>query len=213
MPSYVATRDAMICAYPSLFLDEADVLHQLFFTNGNGYDWFHGELIEGRVNDGKLVMRTSLEKSVQKARAQDRQYVVQQITWDLGALLTDDFESIDFWKALLKAIDDGDDTTYVKLRHEQERKYRLSCIKNKKDSSRFLLPDGTIGSKLYPMCEYADILRVPDDVKPDWLAASKKALDWALGPTCRTTAEDRRWLKKAAKRLQGVSQLRATRSA
>jgi cytochrome b subunit of formate dehydrogenase len=49
------------------------------------------------------------------------------------------------------------------------------------------------------VCQYACILHVPEDVKPDWLAAARKALDWAKSDAVIKTEEDIEWLKKAEK--------------
>lgn len=54
--------------------------------------------------------------------------------------------------------------------------------------------------KLYPMCEYANILWVPFEVQQDWLHAARFALN-EVAPTYAQTATDRRWLKLASKRL------------
>lgn len=45
MASYQATKDHAMAAYPGINPTEAHVLHHLFFVNGNGYEWEHGELI------------------------------------------------------------------------------------------------------------------------------------------------------------------------
>lgn len=78
-------------------------------------------------------------------------------------------------------------------------------------------------SYIYPLCEYADAVNVPDNVRPDWLAALKRALDWAdtaphhqyrdrngryFDPpqTCEDT--DHRWLAKIRKRVAQIERRR-----
>lgn len=65
---------------------------------------------------------------------------------------------------------------------------------------------------LYPLCQYADCLLVPDNVQPDWLEALGRALDWAdsanhhqwedeKGNVTGTSEErDHEWLKVARDR-------------
>lgn len=46
MALYKDTLEQLLNEYPSLFLDEEDVLEHLFFTCGNGMSWKRGELID-----------------------------------------------------------------------------------------------------------------------------------------------------------------------
>jgi hypothetical protein len=57
---------------------------------------------------------------------------------------------------------------------------------------------------IYPLCEYAKIANLPDDIKPDWLQAARRALDWAR--TVKTTESDKQWLEKAEMRLFELKQ-------
>lgn len=211
MTSYADTMRVMVFAYPSLFADEYDVLHHLFFVNGNGYEWEGGELVSGQSEEDELRIalaqhRNHVTDQIQilmlllKKEAPGRDDPKHQLAvLSRAAYLRKQYEN---HQAQLKALDEGDLETYVRLARERDHKYRLDCIAEGVTDCWFFLPDGSIGRRLYPVCEYAKILHVPKDVKPDWLAAAKKALEWAMGPTCRTTKKDQEWLKKAAELLE-----------
>jgi hypothetical protein len=46
MATYQRTLNYSLEAYPSLHINEEEVLHFLFFVNGNGNHWINGELVE-----------------------------------------------------------------------------------------------------------------------------------------------------------------------
>lgn len=52
--------------------------------------------------------------------------------------------------------------------------------------------------KIYPICEYAGIVTLPDDIKSDWLSAAEAAILFAL--SLERTGEDNKWLLLAADR-------------
>lgn len=58
--------------------------------------------------------------------------------------------------------------------------------------------------RLYPLCKYADLCTLPDDIHPDWLAAAKRALAWAW--TRERTESDTHWLLKAKARIEALEQ-------
>jgi len=147
--TYEETKRVMMASFPSLFVNEIDVLSQLFFVNGNGFDWEHGELVDSGAQK-ELLSDAEIKAAVEKEL-------------------------------------------------ERRQFYLDNPILNR-DGFYFLLADGTIGKQLYPLCQYADILGVPFDAKPDWVAAAKRAIE--VAPThFRCTDRDTRWLAIAAKRL------------
>jgi len=60
--------------------------------------------------------------------------------------------------------------------------------------------------KIYPLCEFAEIMNIPDDVKPDWLVAARKSL--GVARDLKKTASDIRYLAKARKRIRELEQRR-----
>ena len=58
------------------------------------------------------------------------------------------------------------------------------CIPDNYFDTKIMDKDGyeilnTIPLNIYPICEYAKILSLPDDIKPDWLAGAEEALKLA----------------------------------
>ncbi len=58
--------------------------------------------------------------------------------------------------------------------------------------------------RIYRICKYAKILSLPDDIQPDWLAAAERAIDWAEGPECLLTDDDRHHLAIARQRIAAL---------
>jgi len=53
--------------------------------------------------------------------------------------------------------------------------------------------------QIYPLCEYSAIVNFPKNIKPDWLAAARKALNHSK--ELKKTKRDIRYLKKARARI------------
>jgi hypothetical protein len=198
--NYRDTKVAMLAAYPRLFLDEAEVLHHLFFVNGNGYHWENGELTDGS---------TSIAEVVQQAREDHRRHCRDEILWAEGH--ADGHSLVDrtrrHWQNVLAHMNEK---RYESNERRRERKYRLWCVKNMGDMAKdcwFLRKDGSIGRVMYPLCQYADILHIPDDVKPDWLKAAVKAME--VAETLKTTKADRAWLRTARAQIKQLLQRRS----
>jgi len=58
--------------------------------------------------------------------------------------------------------------------------------------------------QLSALCKYAALCTLPDDIRPDWLAAAKHALAWAW--TRERTGSDTHWLLKARARIEALEQ-------
>lgn len=65
-------------------------------------------------------------------------------------------------------------------------------------------------TKLYPMCQYATILHIPDDVRIDWLDAAERALYLSL--RLKRTKKDISWLKIARQRVNQIRRWYSCRS-
>ena len=159
--------------YPRLFLDETDYLRHLFFVNGNGYDWINGELV--------------CHETEEDAKQAHEEFMRNETERNLSELMPEY-------------------SYYGKTPEETRQKeidYRMFCIEEMPEENNcwFLLSDGRIGSVMYPICQYAKILHVPDDVKPDWLAAAFSAIEMAESDLYRCSEKDKEWLAKAKERL------------
>jgi hypothetical protein len=49
--------------------------------------------------------------------------------------------------------------------------------------------------KMYPICKYAKILNVPEDVQPDWRKAANKMYDWLMRHRDLLTESDLKYLE------------------
>ena len=87
MATYKETLEWSYILYPRQSVDELDVLNQLFFVLGNGFDWVDGELVETYCE--------SFEKRYEKAKFQRALH--NERLKKLGpALYNDLFESDDY---------------------------------------------------------------------------------------------------------------------
>jgi len=148
---YRETKRLMMKYHPEIFPSEKEILHHLFFVNGNGYDWENGDLVD------------FMHRSEAKLREDRKDF----LAWS-------------------KRLSGDTDKAMKKLK-------RLGVK----------IPDSVpkmVGRKrIYPLCKYADIMNIPDDVKLDWLKAARKALD--VSRNLKRTKEDIQWLVKARKRI------------
>lgn len=134
--------------YPTLYgrspWSRWHILEHLFVTNGNGFEWEKGMLVEvcrrGRPTPLKDVRFRTGQDEVERWAQRDQEQD--------GSMLA----SIERWRKL------GEQSPYEELfdpaHHEAEW--------------------ATKGppTQMYPLCEYAELLNVPDDVHADWLAAA-----------------------------------------
>lgn len=190
MASYELTLKAALEAYPSLFLDEKDVIHQLFFVNGNGLSWEDGELTDGKP----------IETAVERARASSRDFYQQSLEHAREA----DIEFYaDYWREKLEHLDE--ENFAEKEREREDARRRGYLADGEGTDCWFVLLDNSLGRVMYPLCQFAKILHVPDDVKPDWLAAAKKAIELAKGPMFKISERDATFLAQAEERLARFS--------
>jgi hypothetical protein len=155
-------------AYPTLFINEDDVLRHLFFVIGNGYEWVDGELVDVRMG------HATPEEMIRTARS-------QREPW-----------REDYQKALADCDKSGLDGSYYReqlanldapaaFMRKKERAHRIKQVhEGRGKDCWFIRKDGSLGSYLYPLSEYARILHVPAEVKPDWLKAARAAYHMAM---------------------------------
>lgn len=154
--TYAAYLDSVMTCWPSLHLDEFDVLHQTFFVLGNGLWWVDGELTDGHTHEERYA----------SALALDRRY--------------SEFPGIE-----------SPEQARAEVRFE-----RLHS------DHYWPMPDGGFGEPLYPQCSLCKIAQLPDDIKPDWLDAAKRALAWARSDRCLFAESDRPFLEAAEDRVR-----------
>jgi hypothetical protein len=180
---YAATKLVMQRCFPSLFPTEDDVLHHLFFVNGCGYEWVGGQLVN--PEDGKDP-RKVIQKILRK-RLTDCQ---KSLSGENSPMM------IRVWK---RRIEEIDEPWEAQAAREIERRRELAQSDNISYIS--LLPDGQICREVYPICKYAQILNVPDDVQPDWLDAARRAIAMVRTERWRLSDRDQEWVDRAERNL------------
>lgn len=192
--NYADTLQHCYEAYPTLFPFEEDVLDHLFFVIGNGYSWINGELVDNDYEPAITIRR------------RDKERIKRQI---------DSFQSI-------REDEMNEQKSYIKerlkeLRAELKLGYKkfqsIEILRRhkeaeKENSSYFINADGLLGRKIYPLCDYSKIVNLPDDIKPDWLEAAKRAITFANDPSkFRITESDKQWLDKASDLINKIASL------
>jgi DNA-binding transcriptional regulator YiaG len=148
-----------------------DVLHQLFCVNGNGLDWEGGELV---------------------SRYRDRD------PRPLSTMLADEA------KELAEIRHFGNDEYYrrevaiTRSRIRQENMKLQFRYDNAEDLAYVTWPDSILLSNnakrpsIYPLCEYACMVHVPDDVQSDWLAGVREMISVVFASTAQARPHHRR---------------------
>lgn len=148
------TIKSMIIMHPRLFPTKLSVYNHLFLTNGNGYRWENGELIS--------------EDDKENCSIED----------GLEALFNDELQ-YDFLESYLEVTTDSEDIINYCKRKNKEKLELAKVIVNHENiiNEKFYI---TNEEELYPLCKYAKILNIPDDIKDDWKDAIKEFLDFIL---------------------------------
>ena len=132
MESLELTIINAIMKHPLLYKDtnfeysKQKVLNQLFFVNGNGYEW-----VDGQLTDGEELVYNSIPKD------------------SFNTTMVEEPKDDDFMRGIYKELN-------------------INSNKIKLESYGALT--------IYPICEYAKILHLPDDIEPDWLFGAIEAL-------------------------------------
>jgi len=165
---YLDTLDSSLRAYPSLFLDEADVLYHLFLIIGNGYRWENGQLTDG-IEDPEEVVRSARASFIRMCDTN----------------IEEGRDKRDFW-AKQKALEDEPlEVRQALSRVARERNAR----KNGEGPDCCVWRDGRVLRRLSLHPEYSKLATVPDDVQPDWLDAAFRAIEAMRGDDWLRTPE------------------------
>ena len=148
------TIKSMIITCPRLFPTKLSVYNHLFLTNGNGYRWENGELISEDDEEN-----CSIEDGLESLFCDQLQY--------------------DFLEGYLNTTPDSEDIiNYFKRRNKENLELAKVIINYEKIiNEKLYLPNK---EELYPLCKYAKILNIPDDIKDDWKDALKEFLDFIM---------------------------------
>ena len=148
------TIKSMITMHPRLFSTKLSVYDHLFLTNGNGYKWENGQLIS-KDDEENCSIDDGLE-----------------------ALFNDELQ-YDFLEDYLNVTTDSEDIiNYFKRRNKEKLELVKVIINYEKIINEKLYITNDV--VLYPLCEYAKILNIPNDIKDDWKDAIKEFLDFIM---------------------------------
>jgi hypothetical protein len=168
--------------YPSISRNKLDVYDNLFLTNGNGYDWVNGELIE-LFNEKPNVI--SIEEAIDKLFNDDYriELTTDRMFFYIGELNKDE-------KVVKESLQ------YDLKRYAQNVKTIINAEKAVNQSLFEIEPIISLEGLepecfLYPLCEYSKIMNIPNDIKSDWLDGIKELMDYLLNSDFPSVVEYR----------------------
>jgi hypothetical protein len=204
MPTYKETLEWSYKLYPTLHATELDVLNQLFFVIGNGTEWENGELCDKFYSSFE-----EQEIDVLRQREHDRKRYAEldkaceEFNSTLNELLKNDPAQQKLIKRFQHIIVDESNIEQaqkleIEKRIEQARKLSDGI---KSGFCWYLNDNNELIQTMYPVSEYSRIMNLPDDIKPDWLAAAKLAIQYALEGKWILTESDKTFILKAQQRV------------
>jgi hypothetical protein len=168
--------------YPSISENKLDVYDHLFLTNGNGYDWVNGELIE-KYNEKPNII--SIEEAIDKLFNDDYriELTTDRMFFYIGELNKDE-------KVVKESLQ------YDLKRYAQNVKTIINAEKAVNQSLFEIEPIISLEGLepecfLYPLCEYSKIMNIPNDIKSDWLDGIKELMDYLLNSDFPSVVEYR----------------------
>ena len=206
--------------YPSVSINALAVYEHLFCTNGNGYEWKNGELVEITTTDytdspiGNVpTMQQAIEKSLQfHLRESIDMLGFARTRCEMNCItsgksedeITED-DVVNEYNCSLY-VDISEDVDLIFKIEERMNDFEVPT-KEKYPKHRF------IGEfSIYPLCEYAKMCCIPDDVKPDWLEAAEWTCNFVKAHpelwTKNYCDKNEEWIAKAETRIAEIKKQR-----
>lgn len=182
--NYRDFKRSSMAAFPSQYTDEADLLKHALLGIGTGLAWKNGELRDYLTNI------EDPEKNIRKHKAGMLAFYKRQLesevktTPKLSPEMRKEYKKAglkprepgEFWKECI-----ADLKKPVKQMQKKELASRLKTVKERQPSPTdcwVLNDDGTVGSYIEaPQFVKCPLQEIPDDIKPDWLAAVRRFFD------------------------------------
>ena len=143
--------------YPGLYRCRTDVLEQWFCVNGNGMEWQDGKLMPSYQDQPMCTIEQHIAFHTEwmhkrLAEAEHANNLQEQARY--RAMINREAVNIRY------TVENADDLALIpwNTTYEPDRQ------------------DGFNPKSIYPLCEYARMNRVPDDVDPEWLAAVREMI-------------------------------------
>jgi hypothetical protein len=169
---------------PSIFpLGEYSVLEQFFFVNGNGLFWKNGELTEGYT----IKEMYKNHEDYTRAAKENLEDLIKRAK-DLTETVKDS-----------EILKEGTDAFTELL---------SSWLSNGYYGPPPDPPDPNHKYNLHPLWERSTIMKLPDNIKDDWLLAAEKALNMIRDGIYVASEKDKKFLKKARLRVNKLKKSR-----
>lgn len=186
--NYEQTLKIMFNSYPSLFVNEADCINQLFFIIGNGYSWIDGELV-GEDGDPKDIIFNAQQNHLKFLK----EMFIEETNRGFDGF---------YYQKQIELYEEND----VEKIRQKEIEKRFSYIDDGEGGDCwFKTPSGKLGLVI-SISEYSKIMTVPVDVTPDWLKASFKVIEMTKTDLVRATDNSIKLLADAYDRLILINQ-------
>lgn len=186
-----------LLSYPTLYSNALDVYDHLFCVNGNGYEWKNGELV-AVCDDEKHI--TNIKDAVM--------YILNKY---LIEYFKDDDNPISRLMSLRITLNDNKGIPIIFTNHNKnviEYVKRIFEVEQRVDDFS-VIPDPIFKHnkdykyELYPLCKYANICNIPDDVKYDWFLACKKMLH-IMKDNPEIVDDPEGWIPKIEERINEI---------
>jgi hypothetical protein len=200
MATYKYTLKMCYKCYPTLYINELDVLDQLFFTIGNGYEWRNGQICHSGVSLKQEYIFVKNRRCDENVRYQKQFDESKQRFLDFLAKANLE-PSIEYLESVFEPETDDWQLEQQK-EYEKRMKYAKDPVKWRNDCY-FLDANGNLLCKVYPISEkHSFIMNIPDNVKPDWLEAAKKTIQYCDEGKFLLTESDKAFIDKARLRIK-----------
>ena len=198
------TVKRMLMVYPSVSINAIDVYDHLFCTIGNGFRWEDGELVE--ISDVPLKVPTLYEAldNAMQFKMVENPYSLFESTQAIYRMRHngyDDQEEIvkSFSTKMYNMLKES-----VSLICRTEERLNDFEVPTRKRYPEIFMKNYEFN--LYGLCSYSEICNLPDDIKPDWLEAAERMLDFIKNhpETWRKNqeAEYNKWILKIEERIK-----------
>lgn len=137
--------------HPSIFKNRFSVLHHYFCVNGNGLEWIDGELADRYPSESNFNPYHT-DKEIFDEEVRRREFLENSKEKEWMKILT--------INEMLESMMEHTYKYYYK--HNQEIDYIIN-------NAEELAKDVTVRRNIYPLCRYAKIVNIPDDIDPKWL--------------------------------------------
>jgi len=198
------TVKRMLMVYPSVTINALDAYDHLFCIIGNGYEWQNGELVE--ISDIPLsvpMLSEALDIAMQ-FKMLDNSYSLFESTQEIYKMRHDGKEDM---KGIIESFS-------KKMYNMLKESVSLIC-RTEERLNDFDVPTlerypeifmKNYEFRLYGLCECSELCNLPDDIKPDWLDAAERMLNFIKThpETWRKDYEEEynKWIPKIEARIE-----------